>query len=40
MKIETIRQTMKDLLEDIEGKIGRGQTEAIKDWLMAATLRV
>lgn len=40
MKNETIQQTLNELLEDIESKIGHGQTELIKDWLMAATLRV
>lgn len=40
MKNKTIRQTRKELLEDIESKIGHGQTELIQDWLMAATLRI
>ena len=40
MKTETIRQTLNDILKDIESKIGHGQAELIKDWLVAATLRI
>ncbi len=40
MNTESIRQALAELMENMEDRLGSGQTEEIKDWLMAAALRI